>query len=214
MEPRRVRSKIRTDALLDESARRVQKLRPGFRALDRKTGAEIWQKDLPAPRSPGSPALVDGKIVVGSREQRPLRVRTQKRGRSSGACSSGARRSNRQRRPARGSLLAYIGASDLHKRVDLIDAKDTRPRRTRRRLALATPCRLGQAIFASAIGYAPYQMRHLGSYRARRRDRPDPLAVAAPVHPTPWSTGSAPVVDGDLVIVKRRWPLRFPAART
>ncbi|MGH9442674.1 MAG: PQQ-binding-like beta-propeller repeat protein [Thermoanaerobaculia bacterium] len=194
-------NKIRTDALIDGPRVVFGSFGHKLRALDRKSGAEIWQKDLRAEIS-SSPALVDGKIVVGSRGG-ALYAFEPETGKKLWAMIFWGSAIESTAAPGGGSLF-YIGASDL-RRVSLIDAKDTRVlwRTDVFGLPWPRPAVWGGRVFASAIGYAPYQMRHLGSFTAL--DTATGRIVwrwPAPVTDSLVSGFAAPpVVDGDLVIV-------------
>ncbi len=209
-------NKIRTDALLDGPRVVFGSFGHKLRALDRKTGAEIWQKDLRAEIS-SSPALVDGKIVVGSRGG-ALYAFEPETGKKLWSMLFWGSAIESTAAPGKGSLF-YIGASDL-RRVSLIDAKDTRVlwRTDVFGLPWPRPAVSGGRVFASAIGYAPYQMRHLGSFTALDAETGRILwRWPAPVTDSLVNGFAAPpVVDGDLVIVGGLdgTLYGFPAART
>jgi len=194
-------NKIRTDALIDGPRVVFGSFGHKLRALDRKTGAEIWQKDLRAEIS-SSPVLVDGKIVVGSRGG-VLYAFDRETGKKLWGMLFWGSAIESTAVPGEGSLF-YIGASDL-RRVSLIDAKDTRVlwRTDVFGLPWPRPAVSGGRVFASAIGYAPYQMRHLGSFTALDAGTGRILwRWPAPVTDSLVSGFAAPpVVDGDLVIV-------------
>ncbi len=194
-------NKIRTDALLDGPRVVFGSFGHKLRALDRKTGAEIWQKDLRAEIS-SSPALVDGKIVVGSRGGVLYAFEPETGKKIWGMLFWGSAIESTAV-SAGGSLFA-IGASDL-RRVSLIDAKDTRVlwRTDVFGLPWPRPAVSGGRVFASAVGYAPYQMRHLGSFTALDAGTGRILwRWPAPVTDALVNGfGAPPVVDGDLVIV-------------
>ena len=194
-------NKIRTDALIDGPRVVFGSFGHKLRALDRKTGSEIWQKDLRAEIS-SSPALVDGKIVVGSRGG-VLYAFDPETGKKLWGMILWGSAIESSAAPAGGSLFS-IGASDL-RRVSLIDAKDARVlwRTDVLGLPWARPAVSGGRVFASASGYAPYQMRHLGSFSALDAETGRILwRWPAPVTDSLVNGFAAPpVVDGDLVIV-------------
>ena len=194
-------NKIRTDALINGPRVVFGSFGHKLRALDRKSGAEIWQKDLRAEIS-SSPMLVDGKIVVGSRGGSLYAFEPETGKKLWGMLFWGSAIESTAV-PGEGSLF-YIGASDL-RRVSLIDAKDTRVlwRTDVFGLAWPRPAVSGGRVFASAIGYAPYQMRHLGSFTALDA-RTGRILWRWPVPVTDSLVdgfAAPPVVDGDLVIV-------------
>jgi len=106
--------------------------------------------------------------------------------------------------PVEGSLFA-IGSSDA-RRVSLIDAKDGRVlwRADVYGLAWPRPAAAGDTIFASASGYGPYFIRHVGGFSAiDAKTGALRWRWPAPESPGAMLTGFAapPVVDGDTVIV-------------
>ena len=194
-------NKIRTDALVDGPRVVFGSFGHKLRALDRKTGAEIWQKDLRAEIS-SSPELVDGKIIVGSRGG-VLYAFDPETGKKLWGMLLWGSAVESSAAPAGGSLFA-IGASDL-RRVSLIDAKDARVlwRTDVFGLPWPRPAVSGGRVYASAYGYAPYQMRHLGSFTALDAGTGRILwRWPSPATDSLVSGFAAPpVVDGDLVIV-------------
>jgi len=162
---------------------------------------QIWQKDLRAEIS-SSPELVDGKIVVGSRGG-VLYAFDRETGKKLWGMLFWGSAIESTAVPGKGSLF-YIGASDL-RRVSLIDAKDSRVlwRTDVFGLPWPRPAFSGGRVFASATGYAPYQMRHLGSFNALDAETGKIIwRWPAPVTDSLVSGFAAPpVVDGDLVIV-------------
>ena len=194
-------NKIRTDALVDGQRVIFGSFGHRLRALDRKSGTEIWQKNLQAEIS-SSPVLVDGKIVLGSRggmlyafEPETGKVLWRMVFWGSAVESSAA--------PGEGSLF-YIGASDM-RRVSLIDARDGRVvwRTDVFGLAWARPAVGGRRVFASATGYEPYQMRHAGSFSALDAETGRILWrwTLPPTRSEVSGFGAPAVVDGSLVFV-------------
>jgi outer membrane protein assembly factor BamB len=194
-------TKIRTDALIDGPRVVFGSFGQRLRALDRKSGTEIWQKNLQAEIS-SSPVLVDGKIVLGSRggmlyafDPETGKVLWRMIFWGSAIESSAAR--------GEGSLFC-IGASDL-RRVSLIDARDGRVvwRTDVFGLPWARPAFAGKRVFASASGYEPYQMRHVGSFSALDAETGRILWrwTLPPTRSEVSGFGASPVVDGSLVFV-------------
>ena len=194
-------NKIRTDALVDGPRVVFGSFGHRLRALDRKSGTEIWQKNLQAEIS-SSPVLVDGKIILGSRggmlyafDPETGKVLWRMIFWGSAIESTAA--------PGEGSLF-YIGASDL-RRVSLIDALDGRVvwRTDVFGLPWARPAVAGKRVFASASGYEPYQMRHVGSFSALDAETGRILWrwTLPPTRSEVSGFGAPPVVDGSLVFV-------------
>jgi len=194
-------NKIRTDAVVDGPRVVFGSFGHRLRALDRKSGAEIWQKNLQAEIS-SSPVLVDGKIVLGSRggmlyafDPETGKVLWRMIFWGSAVESSAA--------PAEGSLFC-IGASDL-RRVSMIDARDGRVvwRTDVFGLPWARPAVAGKRVFASATGFEPYQMRHVGSFSALDAETGRILwrFTLPPTRSEISGFGAPPVVDGSLVFV-------------
>jgi outer membrane protein assembly factor BamB len=194
-------NKIRTDAVVDGPRVVFGSFGHRLRALDRKTGAEIWQKDLRAEIS-SSPVLVDGRIIAGSRggmlyafDPATGNVLWRMIFWGSAVESTAA--------PGEGSLFC-IGASDL-RRVSMIDARDGRVvwRTDVFGLPWARPAVAGKRVFASASGYEPYQMRHVGSFSALDAETGRLLWrwTLPPTRSEISGFGAPPVVDGSLVFV-------------
>lgn len=194
-------NKIRTDALVLRDRVVFGSFGHKLRALDRKTGAEIWQKDLRAEIS-SSPSLVDGKIIVGSRGG-VLYAFDPETGKKLWGNLFWGSAIESTAVPAGGSEF-FIGASDL-RRVSRIDAADGRVlwRSDVFGLPWARPAVSGGRVFASVSGYTPYQMRHLGSFTALDAES-GRIVWRWPVPETDSLVdgfAAPPVVDGDLVVV-------------
>jgi outer membrane protein assembly factor BamB len=133
-------------------------------ALERKTGKEVWKKETRAEIS-DAPLLVAGRLVIGNRgggfyalEPATGNVVWKMLFWGSSVESTAV--------PGEGSLF-YVGSSDM-RRVSLLDAKDGRVvwRTDVYGWAWPRPLVTPSAVYMSAIGMDPYQMRHAGSVSA------------------------------------------------
>ncbi len=193
---------IRTDAVVDATRVYVGNLDGFVYAVDRQTGKELWKKNTYGPLTT-SPSLVAGRLIIGNRNGLLAAIDP--------ATSDTAWRmtfwgSAVESSPVAGDGgLFYIGASDL-RRVSAIDAKDGRVvwRTDVYGWAWPRPAVTDRFIYQSAIGAAPYEMRHLGSLVALDRAT-GRIAWRWPMPDWPgaWTTGFAapPVVSGGTLVV-------------
>jgi outer membrane protein assembly factor BamB len=196
--------KNRSDAVVDGDRVFFASFDHHLYALDRRTGAELWNKDVRSELT-GAPALVGGKLVIGSRGGILAAVdpATGARQWVMGFWGS-AVESTAVPASATGTLF-YIGSSDM-RRISLIDAADGRVvwRSDVFGWAWPRPAVTPTRVYASAIGAAPYQMRHLGSLSALDRETGRMLwRWPMPEAPGSWTNGFAapPVVDGAWIVV-------------
>ncbi|HQR37714.1 MAG TPA: PQQ-binding-like beta-propeller repeat protein, partial [Blastocatellia bacterium] len=193
---------IRTDAVVDATRVYVGSLDGFVYAIDRQTGKELWKKNTYGPLTT-SPSLVAGRLIIGNRNGLlaaidPVTSDTAWRMTFWGSAVESS--------PVAGDGgLFYIGASDL-RRVSAIDAKDGRVvwRTDVYGWAWPRPAVTDRFIYQSAIGAAPYEMRHLGSLVALDRAT-GRIAWRWPMPDWPgaWTTGFAapPVVSGGTLVV-------------
>jgi outer membrane protein assembly factor BamB len=194
--------RIRTDAVVDGTRVLVGSLDGFVYAVDRQTGKEVWKKNTYGPLT-GSPGLVGGRLIVGNRNGLlaaldPATGQTAWRMLFWGSAVESS--------PVGGEGgRFYIGASDL-RRVSAIDAKDGRViwRTDVYGWAWPRPALTERFVYQSAIGAAPYQMRHLGSLTAiDRASGRIAWRWPMPDWPGAWTTGFAapPVVQGGTLVV-------------
>jgi outer membrane protein assembly factor BamB len=106
--------------------------------------------------------------------------------------------------PGEGTLF-YIGSSDL-RRVSLIDAKDARVvwRTDIYGVAWPRPAVSDKMVYAAAMGFAPYQMRHLGGLSALDRQS-GKIVWRWPMPEWPGSLVNgflaSPVIDGKTLVI-------------
>ncbi len=194
--------KNRTDAVLDGPRVIFGSFDHHIYALDRQTGKEVWKKDTHAEVT-GTPALIDGKLILGNRGGLlcALDPVTGERLWRTTLWGSAVESSAV---PGSGTQF-YIGSSDL-RRISLMDAKDGRVlwRADVFGWAWPPPTVGGKLVYASAIGANPYQMRHLGSLAALDRET-GKIAWRWPMPEWPgsWLNGFAasPVIEGRMLIV-------------
>ncbi|MBA4137889.1 MAG: hypothetical protein C0518_11275 [Opitutus sp.] len=194
-------SRIRCDALLDESRVVFGNFDGVVVALDRATGAEIWQRETRAFVN-ASPARVGDKLIVANRggilvALDPLTGRTQWRTLLWGSAAEST--------AVPFGEFFYIGASDL-RRITCYHPADGRVewRTDIYGIAWGRPAVTEKFVFASAGGFEPYQMRHLGGLNVLDRATGRILwRWTAPHGPDVYASGFAagPTVAGDLVLV-------------
>ena len=192
---------IRTDALIDGPRVVFGSYGQKLRSLDRKTGKVVWERDFKCEIS-SSPVMIAGKIIVGSRGGM-LYAFEPETGATSWRMIYWGSAVESTAAPGDGSTF-YIGASDL-RRVSKIDARDGRVlwRSDVFGLSWPRPAVSGGRVYASAMGYAPYQMRHLGSFCALDGATGRILWrwTVPPTASLVEGFAASPIVDGDLVIV-------------
>jgi outer membrane protein assembly factor BamB len=193
---------IRTDAAVDAAHVYVGSLDGFVYAVDRQTGKEVWKKNTYGPATT-SPTLVGGRLVVGNRNGL-LAALDPATGETAWRMTFWG--SSVESTPVPGADgLFYIGSSDL-RRVSAIDVKDGRVvwRSDVFGWAWPRPALTERFIYQSAIGAAPYQMRHLGSLSALDRAT-GRIVWRWPMADWPgsWTTGFAapPVVEGKTLVV-------------
>jgi outer membrane protein assembly factor BamB len=195
------KARIRSDAVVDGRNVIFANFRGQVLALDRQSGAEVWKLETHAPVI-ASPALIGDRIVFANRagfvaalqrESGAVLWRTVLWG--SAADSTAVPFGDR----------FYLGASDL-RRITCYDPADNRVvwRTDIFGITWGRPAVTEKVVFASAGGYAPYQMRHLGGLTALDRATGRILwRWTIPQNPDLYETGFAagPTVAGDLVLV-------------
>lgn len=194
--------KNRTEAVLDGARVIFGSFDHSVHALDRQTGAEIWKKDTRAEIT-GAVALIGGRLIVGNRGGllAALDPATGERIWRTTMWGSAVESSAV---PGAGTLF-YIGSSDL-RRISLMDSKDGRVvwRTDVFGCAWPRPLVTEKLVYASAIGVAPYQMRHLGSLTALDRETGKIVwRWPMPEWPGSWLNGfaAAPALENGALVV-------------
>lgn len=195
------KARIRSDALIDGPRVVFGNFRGQLFALDRATGQEVWKLESYAPII-AAPSLIGDRIVFANR----------------GGFVAALDRATGEtvwRTVLWGSAadstavpfgdFFYIGASDL-RRITCYDPRDYRVvwRTDIHGIAWGRPAVTDRIVFASAGGYVPYQMRHLGGLNALDRATGKILwRWTAPHGPDLYESGFAagPTVTGNLVLV-------------
>jgi outer membrane protein assembly factor BamB len=194
--------KNRTDAVLDGPRVIFGSFDHHVYALDRRTGAQLWEKDTRTEIT-GSPALIAGKLILGNRGGllAALDPATGERLWRTTLWGSAV-----ESTPVAGAgSVFYIGASDL-RRVTAMDGADGRVlwRTDVYGWAWPAPAVTETVVYASAIGVSPYQMRHLGSLVAIDRESGRiRWRWPMPEWPGSWTNGFAasPAVEGRMLVV-------------
>lgn len=194
-------SRIRSDALVDGANVIFGNFAGLVFALNRATGAEVWKRDTRAFVN-ASPARVADKLIIPNRggiivALDPATGKTQWRTLLWGSAGEST--------PVPFGELFYIGASDL-RRITAYDPKDGRVewRTDIYGIAWGRPAVSEKFVFASAGGFEPYQMRHIGGLNAIDRATGKILwRWNAPRGPDVYESGFAagPTIAGDLVLV-------------
>ncbi|MBK6426773.1 MAG: PQQ-binding-like beta-propeller repeat protein [Blastocatellia bacterium] len=171
-------------------------------AVTRDVGREVWKKETRAAIT-ASPALVDGRIIVGNRGGL-LAALDAATGATLWRMLFWGSAVESTAAPLEGSLFS-IGSSDM-RRVSVIDAKDGRVvwRTDVFGWAWPRPAVAGNRIYCSVLAPSPYEIRHYGSLVALDRETGRVVwRWAMPVWPGSFLNGfaAAPVVDGDSVVV-------------
>lgn len=159
-------SRIRSDALIDGPHVIVGNWDGLLYALNRATGTEVWKKETRGPLN-ASPALAGNKLIVANRNGL-VGALDRATGKTlwrallwgSAAESTAAPFGN----------LFYIGASDL-RRITCYDPTDGRVvwRTDIYGIAWGRPVVTEKVVYAAAVGFEPYQMRHFGGISALDR---------------------------------------------
>ncbi len=194
------RSRIRCDALVVGAQVIVGNFEGLLYALERATGREVWQRETRGPLN-AAPALVGDKLIVANRNGLVGAFEPATGGTIWRALLWGSAAES----PAVpfGDYF-YIGASDL-RRITCYDPKDARVvwRTDIYGIAWGRPVVTGKVVYASAGGYEPYQMRHLGGIVAMERATGKILwRWAAPTVPDLYESGFAagPTLAGDTLL--------------
>jgi outer membrane protein assembly factor BamB len=195
-------AKNRTDAVLDGPRVVFGSRDHHVYALDRQSGGEVWKKDTRAEIT-SSLALIGGKLLLGNRGGLLAALDPATGDRLWRTTMWGS--AVESTAVAGTGTLFYIGSSDL-RRISLMDAADGRVlwRTDVFGWAWPRPAVTATRVYASAIGVAPYQMRHLGGLSALDRETGRTLwRWPMPEWPGSWLGGfaAAPAVDGKWLVV-------------
>lgn len=195
------KGRIRCDALVDGAQVIFGNFDGLVVALDRQTGAELWKRETRAFVN-ASPARVGDKLIIAIRGGMiaaldPATGKTLWRTLLWGSAGEST--------AVPFGEFFYVGASDL-RRLTCYDPKDGTViwRTDIYGVAWGRPLVTDKVVFASAGGFAPYQMRHYGGLNALDRATGRTLwRWDAPRGPDFYETGFAagPALAGDLVIV-------------
>jgi len=197
------KGKMRGDVVVDRTRLYVGGFGGVVYAIDRNTGAQIWEKDTKAEIT-DSVALIGDVIVVGNRGGL-LAGLNRETGQTIWKAQLWGSSAESTAIPAKVRGQFYFGSSDL-RRVALMDAKDGRVlwRTDVYGWAWPRPTLAGNRLYMSAIGAAPYQMRHLGSLTAMDAESGKIIwRWPMPESPGAWMNGfvASPVVSDGAIIV-------------
>lgn len=196
------KGKIRGTAAVDTSRVMFGTFDGWVVALDRRTGSELWTRDTRGPIT-SSAVLVAGRLIAGNRNG-GLYALEPASGEVAWRMLFWGSSVESDAIPADGSRF-FIGSSDL-RRISYVDATDGRVlyRTDVYGVANARPALTESTLFGGAVGFAPYNIRHLGSFFAMDRSTGQ-LRWRWPVPESPGElvTGfyASPIVAGPRVIV-------------
>lgn len=195
--------KVRGDVVVDGPRLYVGAFGGMVYAIDRNTGAEVWHKETKADVT-DSVALIDNRLIVGNRAGllaalNPATGDVVWKSQLWGSAVESAAV------PAKARGMFYMGSSDL-RRVALIDAKDGRVvwRTDVFGWAWPRPALVGDRLYMSTFGGAPYDIRHLGALTAMDVDSGKIIwRWPMPEWQGSWLNGFAapPTVEGHALIV-------------
>ncbi len=196
------KAKIRSTAAIDNELAIVGSFDDFVYAIDRSSGKSVWSRNTYGPFT-SSPVLVDGRLIVGNRDGVLAALDT-----SDGATlwreTMWGSSVESDAVPGEGSIF-YIGSSDL-RRVSSIDAKDGRVLWRTDVFGLAWPrvAVTDKWVVAAAVGYRPYQIRHLGSLSVLDR-KSGAIAWRWPMPEWPGSLldgfAASPTIANDSIVI-------------
>lgn len=192
---------IRTNPAIDEKHLYVGTLGDFVYAVDRKSGAKVWEKNTYGPLT-SSPVLIGDKLIIGNRNGL-LAALDPATGTVQWRLTFWGSAIESTPTPA-GDGLFYIGSSDL-RRVSLIDSKDARVlwRTDVYGWSWPRPAVTSKHVYAAAMDMIPYQMRHEGGLTALHRETGK---VVWRYTLPPWpgllvnGFGASPVVEGKVLV--------------
>lgn len=195
------RSRIRCDALVDGARVIFGNFGGELFALDRATGREVWKRETGAFVN-ASPARVGDRLIAANRGGLVVALDPDT-GKTLWRTLLWGSAAESTAVPFDG--LFYIGASDL-RRLTCYDPLDGRVvwRTDLHGIAWGRPAVTDRFVFASAGGFEPYQMRHVGGLNALDRATGKLLwRWTAPRGPDVYESGFAagPTVAGEFVLV-------------
>jgi len=195
------KGRIRCDALIAGANVVFGNFRGQLFALDRKTGRETWKLETYAPII-AAPALVGDRIVLANRAGFVAALNPET-GETTWRTVLWGSAADSPAVPHGGFF--YIGASDL-RRITCYDPKDYRVvwRTDIYGIAWGRPLVTDEVVYASAGGFEPYQMRHVGGLNAIDRTTGKILwRWETPRGPDLYESGfiAGPTLAGDTVLV-------------
>lgn len=193
--------RIRADALVEGQQVIYGDFAGVLHALDRSNGHELWRRETGLFIN-AAPALASGLVIVANRGGLVAALHPED--------GKTAWRTLLWGSAAESTAVAYgddfyIGASDL-RRITAYDAKGGRVlwRSDIYGTAWGRPVVTEQYVYASAVGYEPYQMRHVGGLTALdRRSGALLWRWTAPRGPDTYESGFAagPTLSGESLVV-------------